>query len=342
MHVSSEVLAPRALGRAVAGTLLVLWQLIRPMTMILILFQGAFAWAVLDARAPAAGPTVIAVFALLCWYAHAVAVNDLSDVATDRINLSHSPARARRPLLNQSAGHLDLVIISTVLAIAMVTLSAAISLPLAGVALAVLGLDYAYSMPPVRLSGRGGLAQLVLPLGYVVVPATYAWTIAGQPPVTAATVAALAGLYVLFAGRLLLKDLRDVIGDAATGKRTFVLRHGETPTLTAAGSIMIIGIGVMVLALPWRPALDAAALLAAPALLLGLRSLHRESALERKLLWTGMIGRVGSGWLFCCLVSLAAHATMINWQAELLTVLAATMFAFGCCRFVEELRRPTR
>ena len=36
----------------------------------------------------------------------------------------------------------------------------------------------------------------------------------------------LAGLYVGFIGRILLKDFRDVRGDALFGKRTFLVRHG--------------------------------------------------------------------------------------------------------------------
>ena len=39
----------------------------------------------------------------------------------------------------------------------------------------------------------------------------------------------LAGLYLGFVGRIVLKDFRDLKGDALVGKRTFLVRHGRRP-----------------------------------------------------------------------------------------------------------------
>lgn len=74
-----------------------------------------------------------------------------------------------------------------------------------------------------------------------------------------------------------------------------MLRHGLTRTLVGTGAFMIIGIITMVINLPGRPTLTALALVSGVAVVLGLRRLRREDVLERRLVWTGFVGRVGSG-----------------------------------------------
>ena len=51
----------------------------------------------------------------------------------------------------------------------------------------------------------------------------------------------LAGLYVGFIGRILLKDFRDVRGDALFGKRTFLVRHGRRTTCRLSAVLWTAG-----------------------------------------------------------------------------------------------------
>jgi 4-hydroxybenzoate polyprenyltransferase len=56
----------------------------------------------------------------------------------------------------------------------------------------------------------------------------------------------LAGLYLGFIGRIVLKDFRDVRGDALFGKRTFLVRHGRRPTLVFSAAFVTAGTGVII------------------------------------------------------------------------------------------------
>ncbi|MFZ0323574.1 MAG: UbiA family prenyltransferase, partial [Actinomycetes bacterium] len=103
----------------------------------------------------------------------------------------------------------------------------------------------AYSLPPTRICGRGAVAALVLPACFVAVPYLLA-VFAATGGLSAGDLVLLLGLYVGFIGRILLKDFRDVRGDALFGKRTFLVRHGRSATcrtsavLWVAGSLVIL------------------------------------------------------------------------------------------------------
>jgi hypothetical protein len=74
-----------------------------------------------------------------------------------------------------------------------------------GVVAAGLLFALAYSLPPIRLSGRGALASLLLPAGFVAVPIILGLT-AGDAPRAGRNAVLLAGLYFGFIGRILLQD----------------------------------------------------------------------------------------------------------------------------------------
>jgi 4-hydroxybenzoate polyprenyltransferase len=171
-----------------------------------------------------------------------VACNDLADVDIDRVNL---PGDRRRPLVAGTAGRRDLVVLAVTGAV--LALAAAVTLHPAAVAVTLPGLilSAAYSLRPLRLSGRGVVASLALPACYVAVPYLVG-VIAGRGTVRPGDLPLLAGLYVAFIGRILLKDFRDVHGDALFGKRTFLVRHGRRWTCAlsaccwAAGTVTIL------------------------------------------------------------------------------------------------------
>jgi 4-hydroxybenzoate polyprenyltransferase len=89
----------------------------------------------------------------------------------------------------------------------------------------------------------------VLAFAYVVLPYGLGLASAGGS-VTALDARAVAGFMVLFAGRMLLKDFRDRTGDAAFGKRTFLLAYGKRATLLTVLFCLVAGDAVLLTALP--------------------------------------------------------------------------------------------
>lgn len=199
-----------------------------------------------------AGPTIStdlvwATIALAASYAVATSVNDLADVEIDRTNGLRD---ASRPLATGAASVPD--VRWTAATAGVVAVAAAI--PLGAPGLAVIGLclavDVAYSATPARLSRRWTLAPVALTIAYVALPyvlgivvAHGSWSRADAPLV--------AGLCVLFFARIILKDVRDRLGDAAHGKPTMLLRLGKNAT--CASSIVAATIGVITIAMAIRP-----------------------------------------------------------------------------------------
>jgi 4-hydroxybenzoate polyprenyltransferase len=59
----------------------------------------------------------------------------------------------------------------------------------------------------------------------------------------------MAALYLLFAGRIVLKDFRDRVGDAAYGKPTFLLLYGKRATCLVSAGAICAGDALLVAAL---------------------------------------------------------------------------------------------
>ncbi|HZD70438.1 MAG TPA: UbiA family prenyltransferase [Actinomycetes bacterium] len=151
-----------------------------------------------------------------------VALNDLADQAIDQINL---PGDRGRPLTAGTAARRELVVVGITAAVVASAASAMLHWAAVVVVAAGLVLSAAYSLRPIRVADRGVVACLLLPAGYVTVPYLVG-VLAARNSITAGDLALLGGLYVGFIGRIVLKDFRDVRGDALFGKRTFLVRHG--------------------------------------------------------------------------------------------------------------------
>jgi 4-hydroxybenzoate polyprenyltransferase len=164
-----------------------------------------------------------------------VACNDLADEAIDRVNLP-----GRRPLGAGVVTRRMLVIIG--LSAGAVALGTGVTLGRwAGLVVAAgMAISAGYSLRPVRLAERGAVASLVLPACYVAVPYLLG-LLAGRPGVRAGDLTLLGGLYLGFIGRILLKDFRDVRGDALFGKRTFLVRHGRRWTCVFSAVCWVAG-----------------------------------------------------------------------------------------------------
>jgi 4-hydroxybenzoate polyprenyltransferase len=232
----------------------------------------------------------------------AIAVNDLSDVAADRANadrLGHrrwSPGRARpRQLVAVAAGGAVVALVAAALAAPWC----------AGVVLAGLLLAAGHSLPPARFAARGVVGPLVLPAGFVAVPFLSGVAAAGGT-VTPRSLVLLGGLYAGFVGRLVLKDFRDVRGDALVGKRTFLVRRGRAAACAASAVAWLAGSSAL-LAVDGADAPVVAAFLAPVALVLALlRSLARSRDHRTDDRLVAAVAICGRGQLLVLIAHLAA------------------------------------
>jgi 4-hydroxybenzoate polyprenyltransferase len=238
-----------------------------------------------------------------------VVVNDLADEAIDRVNL---PGDRRRPLATGISTRRQFVVTGATAGIVALAASTLLHGPAVVVVGGGLAFSMAYSLRPVRIADRGALASLLLPAGYVAVPFVVGiLTVRGS--IRADDLALLAGLYVGFIGRILLKDFRDVRGDALFGKRTFLVRHGRRWTCAfsaicwVVGSITLMGVREPTFALAGAYALFVAVSLALLQALSVDRGARRDEAL------ISAIAIVGRGMI----VTLFAHLSMTgaNWSA---------------------------
>lgn len=181
-----------------------------------------------------------AVLLLIAWYLHAASSNDYADRRIDEINLK---GNADRPLVARSISNQSLWISHSLAGVAALALSVVFGLRAFLLMVVILLLNYAYSFRPFRLSDRGFVSQLTLPLAYVLLPLSLGYW-SGQTTKPYPWLL-LAGLYTGFIARLLLKDFRDVKGDKKFGKRTFLLRHGRVMTCKLSGLFASISLLIL-------------------------------------------------------------------------------------------------
>jgi hypothetical protein len=92
---------------------------------------------------------------------------------------------------------------------------------------------------------------MVLPACYVATPFLIGYY-AGSATLGPRDVLLLTGLYLGFLGRILLKDFRDVRGDALFGKRTFLVRHGRRATCRFSAAMWMAGTVVLAATGRWQ------------------------------------------------------------------------------------------
>ena len=178
---------------------------------------------------------VAGVVALFASYIVATCVNDLFDLEIDRVNTPDRPLASGRTTSR--------ALVVTAVVAAGVALAVAPSL---AVILMSLLFNVAYSA---WISRRPHLAAPSLAVAYVALP--YALGL-GAAGVAASWLDArvVTGLVVLFTGRMLLKDFRDVRGDAMFAKRTFLLVHGRRATVIAVLICVVVGDALLFTVLP--------------------------------------------------------------------------------------------
>jgi 4-hydroxybenzoate polyprenyltransferase len=318
----------------------VVWGAMRaPVALLLLLYAAA---GTVVGGSTSVSTLLRAMLVVLPFLAFSAVVNDLADVRIDRVNLS---ADAQRVLAAGAAHrrHLGWVAGGS----AVLTLLAGWSLgPLALVVAALgLALSTGYSVDPVRLARRGVLAPLALPMLYVAVPyLTGLFSARGR--VEGADLPLLVALYLGFVGRIVLKDFRDVRGDALFGKRTFLVRHGRTWTCRFSAGFWASGAALLVWARPHATASWVLSTLAGTVLaLVLLHQLAGEADRRREEWLVSALAVVGRGLLVVLLVDLAAPVAGAPSLTATLLVAGFTV-AFGGqalqMRRHGPSRRPTR
>lgn len=262
---------------------------------------------------------LVVVFGFLVF---SVACNDIADASIDRVNLPGDPGR---PLVAGTAHRRDMALIGITAGVLALVASLTLHWPAAVVTLVGLTVSAGYSLRPVRLSARGVVAPLVLPACYVAVPYLVG-IFAVRDSLRRGDLLLLAGLYVGFIGRIVLKDFRDVRGDEMFGKRTFLVRHGRRWTCAFSAVCWTAGT-IMLVAAVRHPTVHLAAVNAvylAAALLL-LRALSAERGARRDENLIAAIAIVGRGIVLCVL----AHLALTNahwptaWYAGVMIALTA-------------------
>ena len=185
-------------------------------------------------------------------------------------------------------------------------------------------LNVVYSVRPFRLCDRGMLAPLVLPAGFVALPYLVG-LLSVQPAVGGDDLLLLGALYVTFVGRIMLKDFRDVRGDAMFGKRTFLVRHGREATCGLSALLWVAGVGLLLLVLQPGPVLGASLLGLLACTLHGLHRLAATAGHVAEQVVIGAIAQTGRGTGIVLLAHLSgANSAVIGVLALLFTGLYAT------------------
>jgi 4-hydroxybenzoate polyprenyltransferase len=263
---------------------------------------------------------LVVVLALLLF---SVVVNDLADQAIDAVNL---PFDNRRLLVAGAASRVQFVVIAATAAVVAIAGAALLTWPALVVVTAGLAFSAAYSLRPTRLCERGVLASLLLPAGYVAVPFLLG-AFARGGTVSRPELVVLVGLYVGFIGRIVLKDFRDVRGDALFGKRTFLVRHGRRRTCVFSAAFWTAGTVALATTSGVTPPLLGAYVAYLALVLYLLRALSTDGGAPRDEALISAIAIVGRGTVVTLLAQLGMTAA--HWQPPaamaVTAALAATM-----------------
>lgn len=266
---------------------------------------------------------------LATWYIHATCVNDLADFKIDQVNLK---GYSERPLANNLTSKKQLALLSICAAGVSLTAGSMLGLVVFLVMPGFLLLNIAYSSPPIQISHRGVFAPLLLPLGYVFLP----WFLVYGPEIqqiSKESVLLLTGMYLAFVGRIVLKDLRDVKGDAQYGKRTFVVRYGVRATTVFSLVFWLAGATILAYLCVLLGQLAAVVAVGICSVAIGwvLYSIAHEAVITRQVKLVAVVGRAANT---ACLVVLfvvsADHSTNSSLQqAWVGAVAVAILTVFG-------------
>ena len=148
----------------------------------------------------------------------------------------------------------------------------------------------------------------------------------------------MVALYLLFVGRIILKDFRDREGDAAYGKPTFLLKYGKAATCLASFVAHSVGDVVLISALADRLWL---AVLLQPYVVtvaIMLYRLYRVEGRKDEQLAIGVGAKMGNG----LLATLLGAVVLAGYGADRITqmIFVLALLAIYMINFVRFLRHP--
>ncbi len=308
--------------------LVLYWRMLRYRVAVMILLFALLGAAWHGGLTGIGLPVIAMALALASSYVCATSVNDIADREIDRIN---HPKDAGRPLVTGTAEARDLWLLFGVSG----ALTVAIPMTIGPLAVGIMALSVVigvlYSLPPVELSHRTFLAPLTLGVAYVGIP-YWAGVVAAGEYLGASDLLPLAALYLLFTGRIVLKDFRDREGDAAYGKPTFLLRYGKRATCLLSLGAVCAGDAMLVLALADHALLALLLQLYVAGIALMLLRLYRAEGPREEQISIGVGARMGNGLLTTLLGALVlanagADASMQITFALALAAVYAVLFA---------------
>ena len=279
---------------------------------------------------------LLMVLALASSYVSATSVNDIADREIDEIN---HPGDRGRPLVTGAARTADLWVLFVVSSVLAVALGLAAGSGAAGIMLLSVVIGALYSLPPARLSYRTFLAPLTLAMAYVGIP-YWAGVVVVRESLQTTDLPLLTALYLLFAGRIILKDFRDREGDAAFGKPTFLLKYGKKSTCLASLCALSAGDALLIASLADRWWLAALLQLYIVSIAIMLFRLYRERSSKDEQLSIGVGARMGNGLLITLLGTLILSNQGADWTTQFIFGLALT--ALYTLNFIDFLRHPKR
>lgn len=263
------------------------------------------------------------------WFVNATALNDLSDEAIDRVNLVNARGR---PLVSGDASRRYLLWVGLVAGAVALGGAWSLNARVGIVVTAGIVLNAAYSVEPLRLSRRGLLAVVLLPLGYVALPFLVG-VLSVQPGLGPHGFEILVGLYVAFMGRIVLKDFRDEAGDRLFGKRTFLIRQGRHRTCVFSAACWLAGSGALIVLAPLPAAVVTVFLAYLACVGHGLYLLGRSEDCAADEAIIGGIAQIGRA--MC--ISVLAHLTMAaeGWSTTDQTVVHVLVTVAFVTRYAE-------
>lgn len=196
------------------------------------------------------GSLVLTLMACLCGNVYIVGLNQLEDIAIDRINKPDLPLAAGD--FSRRMGQV-IVGVTGLLALAIAAWQGSYLLGMVSLSLAI---GTAYSLPPIRLKRypfwaslciftvRGIIVNLGLFLHFT--------QILGQPTSIPATVWALTGFILVFTFAIaIFKDIPDLEGDRQYNISTLTIRLGSRRVFQIARWVLTLCYGGMILAAFW-------------------------------------------------------------------------------------------
>jgi 4-hydroxybenzoate polyprenyltransferase len=277
-----------------------------------------------------------ALLALGAGYAAATTTNDIADIGIDRVN---RPRDSSRPLVTGDASVSDLWRTNAIAA----GVAVAAAVPLGATGAAIVGtsllVSYAYSVGPIRLSHRWTLAPIALAVAYVALPYALGTTIAGGKW-GLGDVPLIGGLFILFFARIILKDLRDRLGDMRFGKPTLLLRIGKRATCVASMTAAAVGTTALIASL--RVPASVAVLLGTCGLGIGwmLLRLARSNDERAEQVAIGIAARAGNGLLLAILALLILRAQAADERT--IVAIVGCLVAVFAVSFLDAAIHPER